>query len=614
MSAAFQIFTLPSQQALDSSARVRAGAKLHFYLTGTSNPADAYADSDLTTPIANPLTADSGGVFAQFFLDPDVTYRIVMKDAAGSVIGGPWDPANEKVLTASSVGALVTSDYIGTTLDSLKRTQAEIDAGVTPVNYAYPPGDVRRYGAVCDGVTDDSVAVQKAFDVGGKVSLPLGLVLKLDSGVTMDAARSSLEGNGGAFKSGLGSPGTVLSVTSSTGSENVARNGIRNLIIYADAVISGVIGINFEYSGAGTAYVAGLSVSHVTVSFMAAAVRIFSNAFCINFTGCMFSQNTIGIYVPNAGDNYGEKITLNHCFLGNNTRCIHTQWVACQIHLVNCSLDYSNEVVRSDDGWVLFDNCYIESNLDTERWFIASGSNARIIYRGGVISIGDKTTYTLAYSTTGAQINFDGVTFFAATNNVGGDFLGSGDAYTFAKNCKITGFSNSVFAWAGGSSLQSMCSNGSFTTNLTGWTTGSNTGGGGGYPTRNATAGSTGGPALEMYVSAAGHDQNIYWEIPAEPGDVIGAAFSLKSGNVNSAVDFTIQCLGNDGTVVGTSDALAGQTYFNSTYPAADTNWHARRVVMPRCPTGTTKARLRFGSDYASGNKAWIENVSMCKY
>lgn len=31
--------------------------------------------------------------------------------------------------------------------DSRVRTQAEITAGVTPVNYAYPPGDVRRWGA-----------------------------------------------------------------------------------------------------------------------------------------------------------------------------------------------------------------------------------------------------------------------------------------------------------------------------------------------------------------------------------------------------------------------------------------------------------------------------------
>lgn len=43
------------------------------------------------------------------------------------------------------------------------QTDAEIAAGVTPTNYAYPPGDVRRYGAVLDGTTDDTDAFQAAW-------------------------------------------------------------------------------------------------------------------------------------------------------------------------------------------------------------------------------------------------------------------------------------------------------------------------------------------------------------------------------------------------------------------------------------------------------------------
>jgi hypothetical protein len=51
--------------------------------------------------------------------------------------------------------------------DSRVRTSAEVAAGVTPVNYAYAPGDVRRYGAVGDGVTDDTDAIQNAIDAAG---------------------------------------------------------------------------------------------------------------------------------------------------------------------------------------------------------------------------------------------------------------------------------------------------------------------------------------------------------------------------------------------------------------------------------------------------------------
>jgi hypothetical protein len=46
------------------------------------------------------------------------------------------------------------------------QTAAEIAAGVTPTNYGYPPGDIRRYGEnTTPGTTDMSAAVQAACDV-----------------------------------------------------------------------------------------------------------------------------------------------------------------------------------------------------------------------------------------------------------------------------------------------------------------------------------------------------------------------------------------------------------------------------------------------------------------
>ena len=54
------------------------------------------------------------------------------------------------------------------------QTPAEVAAGVTPVNYAYPPGDVRRYGAVGDGETDDSAAINAALKANQSVYAPAG--------------------------------------------------------------------------------------------------------------------------------------------------------------------------------------------------------------------------------------------------------------------------------------------------------------------------------------------------------------------------------------------------------------------------------------------------------
>lgn len=43
------------------------------------------------------------------------------------------------------------------------RTTTEIAASVTPVNYAYSPGDVRRYGALCNGTHNDTTSINTAL-------------------------------------------------------------------------------------------------------------------------------------------------------------------------------------------------------------------------------------------------------------------------------------------------------------------------------------------------------------------------------------------------------------------------------------------------------------------
>ena len=64
-------------------------------------------------------------------------------------------------------GTALSQSTIGALLHP--RTAAEIAASVTPTDYNYLPGDVRRYGAVGDGSTDDTTALQNALNSGERV-------------------------------------------------------------------------------------------------------------------------------------------------------------------------------------------------------------------------------------------------------------------------------------------------------------------------------------------------------------------------------------------------------------------------------------------------------------
>lgn len=220
---AFQIFTQPSQQALDTAANVLSGATLTFTLTGTSTPTNAYSDSTLSTPTANPLSANAAGVWIPVFLDPTITYRVVLKTAAGAVLQ-TWDPANESLLTQELIGRLL-----------YPRTLTEISASVTVVSYAYPEGYVDRYGTnTAPDTTNMTAAIQAALDVahakgtGGNVYfLPATYRTTSAVAVNLNSVRIHIHGNGAVMHCDHNGNGIDWLVTN----ENFSYHIIENLVI-----------------------------------------------------------------------------------------------------------------------------------------------------------------------------------------------------------------------------------------------------------------------------------------------------------------------------------------------------------------------------------------------
>lgn len=159
----YQIFQLP-KQTLISGAAIKPSWKVSFFLTGTTTPTPVYTTSALSTTHTQPVQADSGGTLATVYLDPSIVYKASVYDQ-NDVLQYTVDPVNDSLLSQAAIGLLL-----------YPRTTAEISAGVTPANYAFPPGDVRRYGAHGDGVSNDTTPIQYAIQVieasgGGFVDL-----------------------------------------------------------------------------------------------------------------------------------------------------------------------------------------------------------------------------------------------------------------------------------------------------------------------------------------------------------------------------------------------------------------------------------------------------------
>lgn len=183
------LFQPPWFTPVNASGRPYPGARLHLYRAGTTTPVTVYADSSKSATLSNPVVADSAGRFDKVYLDPTVSYnyKAVMTTSLGVQLAEADNiPANP--LTADMVGQAI-----------YPRTDGEISAGVTPTNYAYPPGDVRRYGAVGDGTTDDTTAINSAISAlpstGGTVRFSGGTYLT-DGGHVLNVTGHEAAGDG----------------------------------------------------------------------------------------------------------------------------------------------------------------------------------------------------------------------------------------------------------------------------------------------------------------------------------------------------------------------------------------------------------------------------------
>ncbi len=208
----------PKMQFFNGVGDPLVGGKLYTYASGTTTPLATYTDATGGTANTNPIILDARGE-ASIWLS-GVSYKFVLHDAddtpiwTGDAINGFHEPTIAEVydqFNDSDGSNLVGFIQAGT--DAVTRTMQD---------KARESVSVKDFGAVGDGVTDNTAAIQAALNTGKNVYIPDGsFFFSLPLSYTADNQSIYGSGNNSILKHrGLGSSGP--SWISTNGFDNVS--------------------------------------------------------------------------------------------------------------------------------------------------------------------------------------------------------------------------------------------------------------------------------------------------------------------------------------------------------------------------------------------------------
>ena len=166
-----QIAPIAKPQFFDTNGDPLAGGLLYTYASGGTTPKATYTDATLGTPNANPVVLDSAGR-ADIWLTTG-TYKFVLKTSAGATV---WTVDSIPDLT--SVQRIRAAATLPATCSPSTGDLAVLTAGNTGMYRCSATNtwshvdtlgmiSVKDYGAVGNGTTDDTAAIQSAVAAAG---------------------------------------------------------------------------------------------------------------------------------------------------------------------------------------------------------------------------------------------------------------------------------------------------------------------------------------------------------------------------------------------------------------------------------------------------------------
>lgn len=287
------LLTPPKIQFFDLNGNPLSGGLLYTYAAGTTTPLSTFTDAGGLTPNANPIILNARGE-ANIWLGSSL-YFLTLADSSGSVI---W--------TVDNVGGLITQTQLNNyvTLATLASSSGSsltgfIQSGTGAVLRTVQSKlrdlvSAKDFGAVGDGIVDDTTAIQNALNGTKAVYLPAG-TYKITSQLVFGANCPRLYGDD-----------AYLSILSKT------FNGNAILCDTSGAMIKdiGIIGNGATYTGGGIVprgY--NITIQHCRITDTADS--------CVLIPGAVGSNNLAATY-----------LLVDSCFL-NPTNSTTTYSIRC---------------------------------------------------------------------------------------------------------------------------------------------------------------------------------------------------------------------------------------------------------------------------------------------
>jgi len=202
-----------ASQFFDNNGVILSGGKIYTYAAGTTTPQTTYTSSSGATPHANPIVLDSAGRVpgGEIWLTDGLNYKFTIETATAILIGtydnissaGGSTTATDISLTPSgyttatnvqtafnNLGSSTGAGYVGFLQSGLSAvSRSSLDKMRDAVS-------VQDFGAVGNGVANDTTAIQLALNTGKSIFFVSGKTYKVTGTLSATADNQIINLNG----------------------------------------------------------------------------------------------------------------------------------------------------------------------------------------------------------------------------------------------------------------------------------------------------------------------------------------------------------------------------------------------------------------------------------